>query len=339
MAGLKVEERPELKGEVEGYPFTLGEATFFLEQLPRESRASAVDLLIEKVAREILRTGKERGITFKDSFGKEISIWPWNTLDLFDLIVQENASNLVKEIGSGELISGLKVLLVTQGTFKAIKKSTPPPEWVTAYVNWSNIVVYNAEAVTRTLDNGNNYAIQLFVEGNRHELLHAYENLYLFGNDETMSRYFYKNSLWYLEGLKEAMSRYLTALPDDEFIRKLKEIRQKYSDFSILQVTSNFWQFDQSPTHQNICYQYCRRFMKHLTSIVNDYLAQKEGREKSKYDPYEGAYWVIDRAVQRYKAGKRESIIDVMEDELGLGAEQLKEIEEKWVAGLLNENL
>lgn len=316
---------------ITGYNYKLGLATFCLEYPPTTDRNRVLDINFEVGTSKIL---DGRAAPFFGMLPGEIRPFYQNNsiLELFDTISMSNAEVMRSEIdGQGLPAHGLRMVIVTPETFNRIHQV---PSWVGSYVWWNGTVICNVEYIRDILSGKGNfggatYTIDQFIEDNLHELLHGYEDAEFFNNDEELARHFFRNSLWYMEGLKEALARQNTAISLSDLAGRIREIKKKYPDFSIDNLTSDFFQFDQSPTPRNGAYQFCKLVSRKLAPIVNKRLAGREKRPEEFYQPYEGLYWVINKAVNRYRDGNRETISDVLNEELGIDRGVLREIEKE----------
>lgn len=283
-----------------------------------------------------------RTLQLRNPSGESINIEQNYVFSAFNSVMENISLSLNREVEQSAA-HGLRVLIVTPETFRAIRTSNLPPDWVGVYEWWDGTVVYRSDYITSVLGGNGNFGgyditPQYFYEEAGHELLHSYESAIFFGNDEDMSRHFTNSSRWLVDGLKEAMARHHTGLSDAEFASGLNDILTAFPEYSIQAVSNNFWKYDSSPTHRNITYQYCGRFLRYLAPIVSKRFIEK-GVDLDPTKEYQGVYQLLNEAVKRYKAGKRESIADAMADPevLGLPREELFRIEKEWVDGVLKQ--
>lgn len=232
-----------------------------------------------------------------------------NVLDGFELIMDDVSFSLTERIESDKAV-GLKVLLVTPETFRAIRQSHPAPDWVGAYVLFRGMVIYNMEYVESVLGGDGNFGgafftLSEFYEEAVHELSHNYAYSMFFQNDENLIEDFRKSNLWCDEGLSEVLRRHITGLSDPEFVASLKEILLLHPEFSVEALNKGFFLFDKSPTNRNIAYQYCGRFLRHFAQILTKKLEEKNiviDKEK----PYQAAYWLLNKTIDRYKQDQKD---------------------------------
>lgn len=313
----------------------LGEATINLARPQMENQR--LEIISEvRVAESIFNTPLSHAIHRRHTNISRAD----NVLEGFELIMDEVSDSLTQKIESDKAI-GLKVLLVTPETFKAIRRSNPAPDWAGVYVMRKGVVIYNAEYVKSVLGGDGNFGeayftLSEFYEEAVHELGHNYASSMFYQNDENLSEHFGQTSLWYNEGLSEALGRHITGLTDSEFIASLREIRILHPDFSIETLNKGFFLYDKSLTSRNIAYQYCGRFLRHFAQILTKRLGEKNIPLDSE-KPYQAAYWLLNRAVDRYKQGIRESIIGTLEAENIMTGIELRQIERDWVVELLKQ--
>jgi hypothetical protein len=270
--------------------------------------------------------------------------WMW---DVFTRMVDDHSRILAREIDgsadvSGEGIDIVRILVVSPETFELIRPNKPA-DWIAAYHSTVNrAVIYNAEYVQKVIAGdghfgGNFVTLQSFYEELGHEMLHSFEMNTYFHQSPECFFHFFGNSLWFIEGLKEAIARNLDAMSQVDFIYGLRKMIVDHPDFLIQTLNTNFWKFDSSPINRNLAYQYCRCFLLHLTPVLNDIVQRVEPSDVLQNEKFAGAYAVLHKAVRMYfEQGFRGSIVDVLAQKFDLSKEELFEIERKWREGLLN---
>ena len=123
----------ERQENIDGFLFRLGEASFRLEQAFKEPLdAGSVQIRMEKDVKEMLQIAP-KDIDHSLIPGLKEPVFPNSCLELFEVITKNNVAGLNIGVEKGDVF-GLKVVVVKPKTFRAIRTSSPVPEWAGVYV-------------------------------------------------------------------------------------------------------------------------------------------------------------------------------------------------------------
>lgn len=321
---------------VKPYLLKIGEATINLSSPPKKYLTNEIKWEIG-VDETLSLSPKIR--TFSDPRGRIVSPDVDTALGVFSTIITSYGEATIADIERTTPF-GLKTLIVTPESFRNIRGSASSPlDWVGVYVWFNGTVIYNVDYIRSVLAGDGKFGgavvdINTFCKEAFHELRESYISSMFFHNNEEIEKYFWMNNLWYMEGLSVTLSGQVDEISNEMFIQGMRNLRERYPDFSITQLIDRFWTYDNSPPNKNIVYNYCGRFIKQLAPLINKKL-QEKALFGDRPMPYEGLYSLVFQAVERYKKGHRESMIDDLEKEDIITREELQTIEREWVSGLL----
>lgn len=253
-------------------------------------------------------------------------------LSAFFVIVNKIAENfVVQSEGACGMGRGVpRILIVSNETFQNIRSDLPPPpDWAGVYVYFEGTVVIRAEYIRAVLSGlafaGETVSFDSFVKEMGHEFRHSYEDTLFFKGNISLHKNAYTHSLWFFEGLKEAMDTTGFGMKDEEFQTKLRDFLTQHPHFSFTDIGDSFWSFDSNRVDQNLMYQYSKRLVSMIAPLFDKVVDTHTAGDPS--------FFSIHHCIERYcdeYDGKPEpypNFLDYISARYGITTEDIRSIE------------